>query len=52
MYLEKISSDLEEEETSTDVPGMVSSMSERTLDIDEEMCACVRDWQKAFGRVK
>jgi hypothetical protein len=26
-------------------------MSERTLDVDEEFCACFIDWQKAFYRV-
>jgi hypothetical protein len=26
-------------------------ISERTLDIDEELCACFIDWQKALGRV-
>jgi hypothetical protein len=27
-------------------------MSERTLDIDEEVYACFIDWQKAFDRVR
>jgi len=31
---------------------MLSVMSERTLDVDEEFCACFIDWQKAFDHVK
>jgi hypothetical protein len=31
--------------------GTVRKISERTLDIDEELCACFRDWQKAFDCV-
>jgi hypothetical protein len=30
---------------------MLRIKSERTLDIDEELCACFIDWQKAFDRV-
>jgi hypothetical protein len=30
---------------------MLRIISERTLDIDEELCACLIDWQKAFDRV-
>jgi hypothetical protein len=26
-------------------------ISERVLDIKEEMCLCFIDWEKAFGRV-
>jgi hypothetical protein len=31
--------------------GMLRIISEGTLDIDEELCACFIDWQKAFDRV-
>ena len=31
-----------------DVTGMLKIISERTLEIDEESCACFIDWQKAF----
>jgi hypothetical protein len=34
-----------------DVIGMLRIISERTLVIDEELCACFIDWQKAFDRV-
>jgi hypothetical protein len=34
-----------------DATGMLRIISERTLDIDEELCACFIDWQKAFDRV-
>jgi hypothetical protein len=34
-----------------DATGMLRIISERTLDIDEEFCACFIDWQKAFDRV-
>ena len=34
-----------------DVTGLLRIISERTLDIDEELCACFIDWQKAFYRV-
>jgi hypothetical protein len=50
MYLEKISLDLEEEKTS-DAIGMLRIISERTLDVDEELWACLIDWQKAFDGV-
>jgi hypothetical protein len=30
---------------------MLRIISERTLVIDEELCACFHDWQKAFYRV-
>jgi hypothetical protein len=45
--LEKISLDLGEEKEL----GMLRIISERTLVIDEELCACFIDWQKAFDRV-
>jgi hypothetical protein len=35
-----------------DAIGMLRIISERTLVIDEELCACFIDWQKAFDRVK
>jgi hypothetical protein len=34
-----------------DAIGMLRTISERTLDVDEELCACFIDWQKAFDRV-
>ena len=39
--------DLEEEKEL----GMLGIISERTLEIDEELCVCFIDWQKAFDRV-
>jgi hypothetical protein len=36
---------------SRDAVGMLRIISERTLVIDEELCACFIDWQKAFDRV-
>jgi len=32
--------------------GMLRIISERTLEIDEELSVCFIDWQKAFDRVK
>jgi hypothetical protein len=32
--------------------GMPSIISERNLEIDEDLCACFIDWKKAFDRVK
>jgi hypothetical protein len=34
-----------------DAIGMLRIISEGTLDIDEELCACFEDWQKAFDYV-
>jgi hypothetical protein len=34
-----------------DAIGMLRIISERTLAIGEELCACFIDWQKAFDRV-
>jgi hypothetical protein len=34
-----------------DAIGMLRTMSERTLEIDAEVCVCFIDWQKAFDRV-
>jgi hypothetical protein len=34
-----------------DAIGMLRIISERTLVIDEELCACLIDWQKAFDCV-
>ena len=50
MYSEKISLDLEEEKKTRDAIGMLR-ISERTLEIDEELSVCFTDWQKAFDRV-
>jgi hypothetical protein len=33
------------------VIGMLRIVSERTLEIDAELCVCFIDWQKAFDRV-
>ena len=35
----------------TDAIGMMRIIAERTLEIDEELCVCFIDWQKAFDRV-
>ena len=34
-----------------DANGMLRIISERTLEIDAELCVCFIDWQKAFDRV-
>jgi hypothetical protein len=34
-----------------DTIGMLKIISERNLNIHEEMCACSGDWHKAFDRV-
>jgi hypothetical protein len=34
-----------------DAIGMLRIISERTLVMDEELCTCFIDWQKAFDRV-
>jgi hypothetical protein len=34
-----------------DAIGMLRIISERTLEMDEELCVCFIDWQKAFDRV-
>jgi len=34
-----------------DAIGMLRIISERTLEIDEELSVCFIDWQKAFDRV-
>ena len=34
-----------------DAIGMLRIISERTLELDEELCVCFIDWQKAFDRV-
>ena len=34
-----------------DAIGMVRIIAERTLEVDEELCVCFIDWQKAFDRV-
>ena len=34
-----------------DAVGMMRIIAERTLEIDEELCVCFVDWQKAFDRV-
>jgi len=32
--------------------GMLRIISERTLEIDAELCVCFVDWQQAFDRVR
>jgi hypothetical protein len=39
------------EKGTRDAIGMLRIISELTLDIDEELCACFIDWQKAFDLV-
>jgi hypothetical protein len=34
-----------------DAVGILRIISERTLEVDEELCVCFIDWQKAFDRV-
>jgi hypothetical protein len=52
MYPEKISLDLEEGKELKGAIGMLKIISERTLEIDEELSVCfIPDWQKAFDRV-
>jgi len=34
-----------------DAIEMIRIIAERTLEIDEELCICFKDWQKAFDRV-
>ena len=43
--------DFEEEKELGDAIGMLRIVSERTLEIDEELCVCFVDWQKEFDRV-
>jgi len=33
-----------------DAIGMLRIISERTLEVDAELCVCFIDWQKAFDR--
>jgi len=51
MYLEKISLDFEEEKEVGNAVGLLRIISARTLDKDEELCACFIDCQKVFDRV-
>ena len=34
-----------------DAIGMMRIIAERTLEVDEKLCVCFIDWQKAFGHV-
>jgi len=34
-----------------DAIGMMRIIAELTLEIDEELCVCFKNWQKAFDRV-
>jgi hypothetical protein len=34
-----------------DAMGLLRVMSERTMEIDEDLCVCFIDWKKAFDRV-
>jgi len=38
-------------EGTRDAIGLMKIISERVLDIKEEMCLCFINWQKAFDRV-
>ena len=38
-------------EGTRDAIGMMRITAERTLEVDEELCVCFIDWQKAFDRV-
>ena len=49
--MEKISLDLEEEKEVGNATGMLRIISPRTLDKDEELCACFIYCQKVFNRV-
>ena len=51
MYLEKISLDFRRGKGTRDAVGMMRIIAERTLEIDEELCICYVDWQKAFDRI-
>ena len=35
-----------------DAIGMMRIIAERPLEVDEELCVCFIDWQRAFDRVK
>jgi len=35
----------------SDAIGMLRIISERTLEIDEDLCVCFIDWKQAFDRV-
>jgi len=48
--LEKISLNLEKEKE-TDAIWILRIISERSLDVGEELYTCFIDWQKAFDRV-
>jgi hypothetical protein len=50
MYSEIIL-DLEEEKQLGMQLGRLRIISERTLEVDAELCVCLIDWQKAFDRV-
>jgi hypothetical protein len=45
-----INLDIEEEEKLV-MFGMLRIISEQTLNVDEETCACFIGWQKAFDHV-
>jgi hypothetical protein len=51
MYLERISLNLEKEK-GLGYNWDAVNMSERTLEINVELCACLIEWQKAFDHVK
>ena len=39
------------EKGTMDAVGMMRIIAERNMEIDEELCVCFIDWQKAFDRV-
>ena len=51
MCLEKISLDFRTGKGTRDAIGMMRIIAEQTLEIDEELCVCFIDWQKAFDRI-
>ena len=51
MYLEEDQFGFRRGKGTRDAIGMLRIISERTLEIDEELSVCFIDWQKAFDRV-
>lgn len=55
MYIEDILGEdqfgFRREKGTRDAIGMMRIIAERTLEIEEELCVCFIDWQKAFDRV-
>ena len=49
--MKKISFGFRKGKGTRDAIGLMRIISERVLDVKEEMCLCFIDWQKAFDRV-